>query len=347
MALAAIFDCEGPRASREEKDFFRDVDPWGFIVFARHCASANALRAHCEELRECVGRDDAPILIDQEGGRVARMKPPTFPPYPPPSVFGELWRLDPKRARQAARLDGRLLARLVSDCGVSLNCVPMLDVPQPDADPAVIGDRALARHPEIIAALGAEIIEGALEGGALPVIKHLPGHGRALCDSHQALPCVTARLEDLRAVDFAPFKTLNHAPMGMTAHVLYEALDAAHCATMSETIIRDIIRGEIGFDGVLFGDDLKMKALGGALENRARDSLEAGCDVVLCCNFSMDEKRAVIDGLRELSGKPAQRGAAALGKRRPPELFDTAEAYQRLQYLLRPVLAWAHKGFKE
>jgi beta-N-acetylhexosaminidase len=337
MPLAAIFDCEGPRASPEEKAFLKDADPWGFIVFARHCASAEDLRAHCDELRECVGREDAPILIDQEGGRVARMKPPTFPEYPPPSVFGALWRLDPKRAKEAARLAARLLARLVSDCGVSVNCAPMLDVPQPDADPAVIGDRALARRAEIVAALGAESLAGALEGGVLPVVKHMPGHGRALCDSHEALPRVSARLSDLRAVDFAPFKALNHAPIGMTAHVLYEALDAEHCATLSKTVIGDVIRGEIGFDGLLLGDDLKMKALGGALETRARNALEAGCDVVLCCNFSLDEKRAVMDGLRDLSGKAAARARAALALRRAPAPFDASSAYQNLCALLRPV----------
>ncbi len=338
MPLAAIFDCEGPRASAEEKAFFKDVDPWGFIVFARHCASADELRAHCDELRACVGREDAPILIDQEGGRVVRMKPPTFPAHPAPAVFGDLWRLDPTVASEASRLNGYLLGRQVSDCGVTVNCIPMLDVPQADADPTVIGDRAYAKHGDIIASLAKAACEGLLAGGALPVIKHLPGHGRALCDSHHQLPRVSARREDLRDVDFAPFRALNDVRMGMTAHVLYEAIDGEHCATLSPTIIEDVIRGEIGFDGLLFSDDLKMKALGGSLETRMRDSLAAGGDVALCCNFTMAEKREALKGASELSGKSAARAVAALEQLPAVERGDTSEAYSRLQGLLAPVL---------
>jgi beta-N-acetylhexosaminidase len=337
LPLAAIFDCEGPRASVEEKAFFKDVDPWGFIVFARHCASADELRAHCDELRACVGRD-APILIDQEGGRVARMKPPTFPAHPAPAVFGDLWRLDPTVAREASRLNGYLLGRLVSDCGVTINCIPMLDVPQADADPMVIGDRAYAKHGDVIASLAKAACAGLLAGGALPVIKHLPGHGRALCDSHHQLPRVSARREDLQDVDFAPFRALNDVRMGMTAHVLYEAYDAERCATLSPTIIEQVIRGEIGFDGLLFSDDLKMKALGGSLETRMRDSLAAGGDVALCCNFTMDEKLEALKGAGALSGKSAMRATAALDELQAVERDDTAEAYSRLQAMLAPVL---------
>ncbi len=338
MSLAAIFDCEGPRASVEEKAFFKDVDPWGFIVFARHCASADELRAHCDELRACVGREDAPILIDQEGGRVVRMKPPVFPAHPAPAAFGDLWRLDPKAAREASRLNGYLLGRLVSDCGVTVNCIPMLDVPQADADPTVIGDRAYAKHGDIIASLAKAACEGLVEGGALPVIKHLPGHGRALCDSHHQLPRVSARREDLQAVDFAPFHALRDVRMGMTAHVLYEAYDSERCATLSPMIIEEVIRGEIGFDGLLFSDDLKMKALGGSLEARMRDSLAAGGDVALCCNFTMAEKLEVTKGAGALSGKSATRAAAALDQLQAVERGDTSEAYSRLQALLAPVL---------
>lgn len=339
MPLAAIFDCEGPRASAEEKAFFRDTDPWGFIVFARHCSSADELRAHCDELREAVGRADAPILIDQEGGRVVRMAPPTFPAHPPPAVFGDLWRLDPAKAKEAARLNACLLARMVSDCGATVNCVPMLDVPQPDADPTVIGDRAVAKHPDVIAALGAEVIEGTLEGGAVPVIKHLPGHGRSLCDSHHALPRVTASKEDLRTADFAPFRALNQAKLGMTAHIVYEAYDAVRCATLSPVIVEEVIRGEIGFDGLIMTDDLKMKALDAPFDARARESFEAGCDIALCCNFTLAEKKQALKGMRELAGKSAARAAAALGELRAPERSDTAEGYQRLKNLIKPALA--------
>lgn len=341
MPLAAIYDCEGPRISAEEKAFFRDVDPWGFIVFARHCSSADELRAHCDELRESVGREDAPILIDQEGGRVARMAPPVYPAHPAPAVFGELWRLDPDKAREATWLNAYLLGRLVSDCGVNVNCVPMVDVPQPDADPTVIGDRAYAKHPDVIAALGAEVIEGSYEGGVLPIIKHIPGHGRALCDSHHELPRVSASQRDLEEVDFPPFRALNDAPMAMTAHVLYEAIDAERCATLSPSIIGDVIRGTIGFDGLLMSDDLKMKALGGTFEARMRDSFEAGCDVALCCNYTMAEKQESVKGARALEGKAAARAAAALSKLRQIERRDTAADYERLDGLLKPVLAQA------
>ncbi len=325
--------------SAEEKAFFKDADPWGFIVFHRHCETADALRAHCEELRACVGRDDAPILIDQEGGRVIRMKPPAFPVHPPPAVFGDLWRLDPAKAKQAARLNAYLLARMASDCGATVNCVPMLDVPQPDADEVVIGDRAIAKHPDIIAALGLNVVEGTLEGGALPVIKHLPGHGRSLCDSHDALPLVSASKEDLRAADFTPFKALNNVALGMTAHIVYEAYDRERCATLSPVVIEDVIRGEIGFDGLLMSDDLKMKALDAPFDALARDSLDAGCDIVLCCNFTLAEKKHALKGLRDLAGKAAARASAALGQLRAPERSDTSAAYERLKMLIKPALA--------
>lgn len=339
MTVAAIFDCEGPRLSAEEKAFFRDVDPWGFILFARHCENADAVRAHCDELRECVGREDAPILIDQEGGRVSRMSPPAFREHPAPAVFGELWKLDPKKANEAAKLNGYLLGRLVSDLGVTVNCVPMLDVPQADANPVVIGDRAYAKWPDIIANLGAATMEGLIEGGALPVIKHLPGHGRSLCDSHHELPRVCNSKRDLQSVDFQPFKTLRDARMGMTAHIVYEAYDAERPATLSPTIVNDVIRGEIGFDGLLFTDDLKMKALGGPVSARIAGAYDAGCDIALNCNFSMAEKQESVSALRPLEGKSAARAAHALAELGPVDRIDTGEAYGRLSALIKPALA--------
>jgi len=338
MPTAAIYDCEGARLSAEEAAFFRDVDPWGFIVFARHCQSAEELRAHCDELRECVGRADAPILIDQEGGRVVRMAPPVFPAHPPSAVFGALWRLDPKKAEQASRLNGYLLGRLVSDLGVSVNCIPMLDAPQPDADPTVIGDRAYAKHPDVIVSLARAAMDGLMEGGALPVVKHMPGHGRALCDSHHELPRVCASKEDLMGVDFAPFRALKDAPMGMTGHVLYEAYDDTQSATTSKIIIDDVIRGEIGFDGLLMSDDLKMKALGGSFEQRAKASIEAGCDMALCCNFTLGEKRQAAKAIPELEARAGERAAAALAMARPAVMKDIAPLYDKLNGLLKPVL---------
>ena len=338
MTAAIVFDTEGARLSADEKAFFKDADPWGFIVFARHCSSANELTAHCSELRDAVGRD-APILIDQEGGRVARMKPSAFPAHPAPAVFGELYKLDPKKSVAASRLNGWLLGRLVSGCGVTINCMPMLDVPQPDADPNVIGDRAYARHPDVIVALARAAAEGLEAGGALPVVKHMPGHGRALCDSHHELPRVSVRKEDLRAVDFAPFKAMADARMGMTGHVVYEAYDEDRPGTISPVIVGEVIRGEIGFDGLLFTDDLKMKALGGSMEARVADSLAAGCDIALACNFDMAQKKEAMQGAKELSGKSAERAEAALASAGPAEEGDVEEGYRRLGEMLKPVAA--------
>lgn len=338
MPSAAIYDCEGARLSKDERAFFRDADPWGFIFFARHCASPEEVRAHCDELRDCVGRADAPILIDQEGGRVARMKPPVWPAHPAMGVFRALWKLNPAAAREAARLNAFLLGRMVADLGVSVDCAPMLDIPQIDTH-EIVGDRALAAHPDQVAALGREVIDGLMAGGVLPVIKHIPGHGRALADSHLELPRVVASRKDLREVDFAPFKALNDAPMAMTAHIVYEAYDRERPATMSPTVIDEVIRGEIGFEGLLITDDLKMKALGGPLAARAGAAQRAGCDVALCCNFSLEEKIAAAKEVGPLSGRSADRAAAALARLKPAEAGDLEDGYRRLAALIRPSLA--------
>ncbi len=337
MPSAAVYDCEGPRPSPDEIAFFRDADPVGFILFAQHCDAPDAVRRVVDDLRNAVGRDDLLFLIDQEGGRVARMKPPAFPKHPPAALFGELYKLDPAKAREAARLNGELLGRLVSSLGVNVDCVPMLDLPQIDSDAVVIGDRALARHPDIIADLGCSLAEGLLAGGAAPVIKHLPGHGRSLVDSHYALPRVGASRDDLQA-DFAPFKALRDASFGMTAHIIYDALDPAACATMSPTVIGEIIRGEIGFDGLLFSDDLKMQALEGALDARAAACLEAGCDVALCCKFTLEEKIAAARRIPRLDGDGASRFDAARAAMPPVAAAPGAAVdYARLEALLRPV----------
>ena len=338
MPSAAIYDCEGARLTQDERAFFKDADPWGFILFARHCTNADEVRAHCAELRDAVGRD-APILIDQEGGRVARMKGPAWPAHSPMSIFGKLWKLDPAKARAAARLNAFLLGRMVADLGVTVNCVPMLDVPQSDSDPQVIGDRALATHADQVAALGREIIDGLLEGGALPVIKHMPGHGRALCDSHQELPRVVASKEDLRSVDFKPFRILNDAPIGMTAHIVYEAYDKERPATLSPAVIGEAIRKEIGFDGLLITDDLKMKALGGPVGARTEESLKAGCDIAVCCNYTLAEKVEAAKRTPALAGRAAERAAAALARRKSPMKADISAEYGRLSSLLVPALA--------
>lgn len=338
MPSAAIYDCEGARLSKDERAFFRDADPWGFILFARHCASADAVITLCTELRACVGRE-APILIDQEGGRVARLKPPVWPAHPPMAEFGALWRRDPKAAADAARLNGFLLGRMVSDLGVTVDCVPMLDVAQRDSHEGVIGDRAVADDPAIVGALGRALAEGLIEGGALPVVKHIPGHGRARADSHAELPRVGASKEELRAVDFAPFRMLNDAPMAMTAHVVYEAYDATLPATLSPIVVGEAIRGEIGFDGLLMSDDLKMKALRGPAPERAAAALKAGCDIALCCNYSLAEKVATARLAPALAGRGAERARAALARLKPGGKGDIEAGYRRLAALLRPLVA--------
>lgn len=339
MPSAAIYDCEGAMPTADEKAFFKEADPLGFILFARHCESLEATQALCAELREIVGRD-ALILIDQEGGRVTRMKAPTFPAHPPMAIFGRLWKLDPKKAVEAARLNAELLGRMVRSAGVTVDCVPMLDVPQLDADPVVIGDRALATHTDQIIALGRAVMDGVTAGGALPVIKHMPGHGRALCDSHHELPTVVARKDELRMVDFAPFKALNDAALGMTGHVVYDAFDTDHCATMSKTMISEVIRGEIGFDGLLMSDDLKMKALGGALSARAGDCLEAGCDIALCCNFELSEKIDTAKKVVPLAGKPLSRATRAINAVPATQSdVDVEDRYRELASLIKPAEA--------
>ena len=341
MPTAAIYDCEGALPPPDELAFFKEVDPLGFILFADHCPGADNVRKHIGEIKNALGRDDLLFLIDQEGGRVARMKPPAFPAHPPMATLGKLWRLDPKKALEAAELNGFLLGRMVSELGVNVNCAPMLDVPQIDADPKVIGDRALATHPDQISALAGAYMTGQINGGALPVIKHLPGHGRALVDSHEDLPNVCASIDDLRDVDFAPFKDHASALMGMTGHVVYDAIDKDRCATMSPTVISKIIRGEIGFDGLLFSDDLRMGALTGDLGERVRDCLAAGCDVALCCNFTLAEKQAAAAHAEALTGDALRRVEAvraALQDMASSAPMGGEDEYQRLASLLKPAL---------
>ncbi|MBP8247684.1 MAG: beta-N-acetylhexosaminidase [Phenylobacterium sp.] len=326
---ASILGCAGLSLSREEQAFFRDVRPWGFILFKRNVESPDQVRALTEALRACIDRPDAPILIDQEGGRVARLGPPHWRRYPPGRAYGELPANDPLLRREITRLGGRLLAHDLSALGINVDCVPVLDVPSEGAHD-IIGDRAYARTPEGVAQLGRAACEGLIAGGVLPVIKHIPGHGRAMADSHHDLPVVDAAYEDLDAHDFAPFRVLSDMPMAMSAHVVYAAVDPRGPATTSKRVISTVIRKAIGFDGLLMTDDLSMKALGGEFALRAKTALSAGCDVVLHCNGDMAEMKAVIAGTRALTGRAAQRARAALGRiARVPEPFDAEEARAR------------------
>ena len=326
---AAILGCAGTVLSAEEIAFFRDVKPWGFILFKRNIETPDQVRALTAALRETVVRPDAPILIDQEGGRVARLGAPHWRKYPPGRAYGELVANDPLVAREITRLGARLIAHDLLALGINVDCVPVLDVPDPKGH-EIIGDRAYGDTPEQVATLGRAAAEGLLAGGVLPIIKHIPGHGRAMSDSHLELPVVKAKLAELDARDFAPFRVLSDMPMAMTAHVVYTAIDRSRPATTSKKAIKKIIRESIGFDGLLMSDDLSMKALSGDFKQRAKDSLSAGCDVVLHCNGDMAEMKAVMSGVGRLGKEARRRTQAVMGRLvKVPEPFDVAEARAR------------------
>ena len=333
MTTACIFGCAGQTLSDTERDFFRDVQPWGFIVFRRNIDSPDQLRRLTEALRDTVGRVDAPILIDQEGGRVQRMRPPHWPVYPPSRAYGKVAG-GIFAQREAARLGARLMAHDLAAVGVNVDCVPVLDVPAANGH-EVIGDRAYAADAGAIAVLGRAAAEGMIAGGVLPVIKHIPGHGRARADSHLELPVVSAAREELEAVDFAPFRALSDMPMAMSAHVVYSAIDPDRPGTLSATVITEVIRGAIGFEGLLMTDDLSMNALGGSYTARARDALKAGCDIILHCNGDMDEMKAVARGSRTLRGASERRAVAAMARlARVAEPFDVEAARRRFEAVM-------------
>jgi beta-N-acetylhexosaminidase len=330
-ALACIFGCRGPRLQPEERAFFRGVRPWGFILFGRNVESPDQVRGLVESLRACVDRPDAPVLIDQEGGRVQRLGPPHWRRYPPGRAYGELAANDPLQRREIARLGARLLAHDLAALGINVDCLPVLDVPEPGAHD-VIGDRAYAEDVETVALLGRACAEGLIAGGVLPVIKHIPGHGRAKADSHLALPLVETPLAELDARDFAPFRVLSDMPMAMTAHVVYAAVDPRAPATTSRRAMRQVIRGSIGFAGLVMTDDLSMKALSGDFGERTRAAQDAGCDMVLHCNGDMAEMQAVAAAARPLAGRAKARAAAALARLpRRIEPFDAEEARRRFE----------------
>lgn len=329
----AIFGCAGTTLAAEERDFFRETQPWGFILFARNIADPDQVRSLVTALRETIGDPSAPVLIDQEGGRVARLKPPYWKERPAALRFAELHNAAPEEAREAAYLNARLIAQDLVALGINVDCVPVLDVPVEGAHD-IIGDRAYGSAPSVIIDLGRAVIEGMIEGGVLPVMKHIPGHGRAGADSHLALPRVSTPADELSASDFVTFRSLNHCPIAMTAHVVYEAIDAQRPATTSPKLIRDVIRGEIGFDGLLMSDDLSMEALSGSLDHRAKASLFAGCDVVLHCNGNIAEMRQISTELKPLEDIHLKRADAALAHLSAPEEFDIQGAEARLAALL-------------
>ncbi|HXC57413.1 MAG TPA: beta-N-acetylhexosaminidase [Rhizomicrobium sp.] len=333
MRTRAIYGCAGFVLGAEERDFFRAAAPWGFILFARNIQDRAQIRALVAALRDSVGDAQAPVFIDQEGGRVARLKPPGWKERPCAARFGALYAMHHEAALEAVYLNARLIAHDLSEVGINADCAPVLDVPVAGAD-AVIGDRAFAFDPAAIIDLGRAQIEGLMEGGVLPVMKHMPGHGRATADSHHALPRVATEAEELSASDFVTFRSLNTCPMAMTAHVIYEAIDPQRPATTSPKVIRDVIRGEIGFDGLLISDDLSMNALDGPLSVRTKAALFAGCDIVLHCNGKMDEMQDVASEVKELEGQAQRRAEHALSHLSVPDAFDPAAAETRLAELM-------------
>ena len=320
---AMILGASGLRLSAEEKRFFSGERPWGFILFARNLSEPDQSRELVAEMRDCVAEPAAPVFIDQEGGRVQRLHPPLADSYPPGAAIGARYRRDREAGLRAAWLMSRLHAADLTAYGINADCLPVLDVPVEGAHD-VIGDRAYGKDPETVAALGRAAAEGLLAGGVLPVIKHIPGHGRALADSHHHLPRVDASHAALSAHDFPPFRALNDMPMAMTAHVVYAAIDDGQPATTSARVIGDIIRGEIGFDGLLMSDDLSMRALSGDFAHRTEASLAAGCDVVLHCNGVMDEMRAVARAASILSGEALRRAERVSALLSPGDGLDIA-----------------------
>jgi beta-N-acetylhexosaminidase len=310
---AMIVGCAGVRFTADEVTFLVREKPWGLILFARNIGTAAEIGALTAHFRELVGRDDAPVFIDQEGGRVQRIREPITQRYPTGAAIGALYRSDGEAGKRAARLMSRLHAADLLPLGITANCLPVLDVPIEGAHD-VIGDRAYGFDPDTVGTLGMEAALGLLEGGVLPVIKHIPGHGRAFSDSHKALPVVDASLDELRAHDFPPFRALNAMPMAMTAHVVFTAIDPERPATTSPIVIEHIIRGEIGYDGLIMSDDVSMQALSGDFGVRTESIFAAGCDVVLHCNGVMDEMLSVAACTPLLAGRAAERATEALGR---------------------------------
>jgi beta-N-acetylhexosaminidase len=330
---AFITGVSGLTLSADERAFMRAERPWGFILFKRNIDLPDQVSALVGGLRESIDQPDAPVLIDQEGGRVQRFGPPHWPVYPPGAVFGTLYDIDRKLGLTAARLSARLIADDLIALGVTVDCLPLADVPIAGAD-AVIGNRAYGTEPGKVAAIARAVTEGLEQGGVLPVLKHIPGHGRATADTHFRLPVVDTRRAELERTDFAAFQALADLPMAMTAHVVFSALDPAQPATTSATIIEQVIRGVIGFQGLLMSDDVSMNALAGSIAERTRAIVSAGCDMVLHCNGNLNEMREVARETPELSGKALDRAKRALASRKMPQPLDRVAARAELDQLI-------------
>ncbi|ETR75254.1 beta-hexosaminidase [Afipia sp. P52-10] len=330
---AFISGVGGLTLTEDERVFLREEQPWGFILFKRNVSDRAQVASLIADLRQCVGRPDAPVLVDQEGGRVQRLGPPVWPSYPRGSVFAQLYDRTPDEGLRAAYLSARLIAADLADVGFTVDCLPLADVPVAGAD-AVIGDRAYGTEPAKVAAIGRAVTDGLCAGGVLPVLKHIPGHGRATADTHFQLPTVDTPLVELERTDFAAFRPLADLPMAMTAHVVFSALDRAQPATTSATIIQEVIRGSISFQGLLMSDDVSMNALQGTIAERTRASIAAGCDMILHCNGDPEEMRAVAANTPLLAGQALERAKRALAARKQPQPLDRERARAELDELV-------------
>lgn len=329
---AAIYGLEGLVLTSGERAFFRDANPFGYILFKRNCDHPEQLRALTDSLRELSGNPQLPILIDQEGGRVARLQAPHWRKPPSAAVLAGI-------GKHAVRLNARLIAAELLAMGITVNCAPLADIPVPGSHD-IIGDRAYGAEAAQVVLLAREMAAGLLEGGVMPILKHIPGHGRARVDSHEALPVVDASLEELERTDFIPFRELRDIPLGMTAHIIYTALDADRVATTSPIVI-DYIRKQIGFDGLLMSDDLSMKALQGTYREKAEATLAAGCDLVLHCNGKMEEMIEVAKGTATMTTEALRRADAAWAQLPQPASVDRAAMESELASLLAQATAAA------
>ncbi|HET9354772.1 MAG TPA: beta-N-acetylhexosaminidase [Sphingomicrobium sp.] len=333
MTQAAIYGFAGPVLSADETAFFKDCKPAGYILFRRNIETRSQLKALTDSLRALEGHDQVPILIDQEGGRVARMRPPEWQAFPSGAAFDKLYQLAPSSAIEAARVNARALGLMLRECGVTVDCLPVVDVRQEGAS-EIVGDRSLGAEPMQVSSLGRAILDGLSSAGVIGVIKHIPGHGRALVDSHHELPVVTASDEELQA-DLEPFERLRDAPMGMVAHVVYTAWDADRPASQSPTVIRDIIRGRIGFENFLMSDDSNMNALTGSPGERAAACVAAGCDAALPCDGVLANNLDVARHVPELTVQGAERLARAMAQTFTfDDEMDFAEAVAKRDSLL-------------
>lgn len=323
-ARAFITGLSGLTITANERAFLREAQPWGLIIFKRNVNTPHQVAELTRSFRDIMGWE-APILVDQEGGRVQRLGPPQWPAYPPGARYGSLYDHEVSRGLSVARLAGHLIAADLGVLGIDVDCLPLADVLSAGADP-VIGDRAYGSEPGKVAAIAGAIAEGLLAGGVLPVVKHLPGHGRATADSHLKLPVVDTDRATLEATDFAAFRPLAGLPLGMTAHVVFSSIDPDAPATTSVTMVREVICGFIGFRGLLMSDDVSMKALSGTIEERSRAAFAAGCDIVLHCNGNLGEMAAVAGAAPTLGGEAGERAEAALAQRKAPETFDVDAA---------------------